>query len=368
MMIKNINAVGIYGNASLNGIELAVLNTDGVDVHDYGLTAAIPYPEDLFGQIRTLINQRIISFHELENNPQVQKLRDKISDFYAETVTSFCNIEDIDVIGIDGLTVCHEPENRCSYQLENGHKVSSRIARPIVTHFHKADLLAGGQAAPLSTSFYAMIAQNINKPALFIDVEAVTTLIYLGESGEVMAFDAAPGLALIEDWTFRHANMQTDYNGRLAATGQIHQQIITPLLKHKILHKQPPKSMDIHDFCDKKEHLEGLSLEDGAATANCFIAEAIYQAALDFLPKIPSHIFISGRGTQNPSLLRQIKQNFAPREPQNITTINPKLTCIGAQSTAFNAVRRLHGLPLTFPNTTGAYEPLTGGEIYENTK
>ena len=170
---------------------------------------------------------------------------------------------------------------------------------------------------------------------------------------------------MIEDWAFRHANMQTDYNGKLAVTGKADMQIVESLLRHKILKKNPPKALDILCFADKKEHLEGLSLEDGAATATTFIAEAIYQAAFDFLPKIPANIFICGAGVKNPTLLRHIKQNFAPREVQPINRLNSSLDAVGAQSTAFNTVRRLYGMPLTYPTTTGAFEPLSGGEIYE---
>ena len=100
-------------------------------------------------------------------------------------------------------------------------------------HFHKADLLSGGQASPLTPAFFNAIGQNIERPALFIDLETVSSLVYLGVSGELLAFDCAPGLAMIEDWTFRHANMQTDYNGKLAALGNIHPQVVNSLLKHK---------------------------------------------------------------------------------------------------------------------------------------
>ncbi|MBR1903707.1 MAG: anhydro-N-acetylmuramic acid kinase, partial [Alphaproteobacteria bacterium] len=189
----------------------------------------------------------------------------------------------------------------------------------------------------------------------------VCSLIYFGSSGEIMAFDCAPCIAMIEDWTFKHANMQTDYNGKLAATGKVHPQIVEALLKHKFLAKNPPKSLDIMIFSDKKEHLEGLSLEDGTATATAFIAEAVFQAALDFLPKIPHNIYIAGEGCKNPTLRRFLKQNFAPRDLQ----VLPFAEATGAMATALNAVRRLYSLPITFPTTTGISEPMTGGEIYE---
>lgn len=365
MIIKSLTTLGLYGNSSLNSVELALLVSDGLDIQKLIKSATVPYPDELSANIRSLLSRRNWTFDELENNSDVQQVREKISEFYADCIHEFCGEKKTDCIGVDGLTIVNDSANKCSYQLEDGNKIAQILKQTVITHFHKADLLSGGQASPLTAAFFNFIGQTISKPILFIDIEAICSLIYIGESGEITAFDCAPGMAMIEDWTFRHANMQTDYNGKLAALGNIHSQVVNSLLKHKSLKKLPPKSLDILEFSDKKEHLEGLSLEDGAATATHFIAEAIYQSALDFLPAIPAQIYIGGNGIKNPTLLRLIKHNFAPRKVMNLTDINQQLTAIGAQATAYNAVRRIYALPITYPNTTGAYEPMTGGEIYE---
>lgn len=365
MIIKSLNTIGVYGNASLNSVDLAYILTDGVDVQKYIKTQTIHYPEDLCLDIRILVNRRNWSYEELRNNPDVQELREKISIFYADCAKEFTAGEKIDCYGFDGLTIFSNPAEKCSYQLEDGKVLATEIGQSVVTHFHRADLLSNGQASPLTPSFVNYLGQAIEKPALFIVIDTVCSLIYLGQSGEITAFDCAPGMAMIEDWTFRHANMQTDYNGKMAVIGKADTQIIESLLRHKLLKKEPPKALDILCFADKKEHLEGLLLEDGAATATAFIAEAVYQAAFDFLPKIPSNLFICGEGCKNPTLVRLIKQNFAPRNILPVTDINPELTAFGAQTTAFNAVRRLYGLPITYPTTTGSFEPMSGGEIYE---
>ena len=364
-MIKSLNTLGLYGGASLNSVELALIRTDGIDIQEYIRSCVVPYPDSLKGDIRTLISRRNWTFDDLENSTEVQEVCEKVSCFYADSVREFIANEPVDLIGIDGLTIFNDPVHKCSYQIEDGRMVSDLLCRNVITHFHKADLLAGGQSSPLSPAFFSALAHPLEKPLLFVDLEAVSSLIYMSETGEITAFDCAPGLAMIEDWTFRHANMQTDYNGKLAITGKVHEQIVNSLLHHKFLQKMPPKSLDILCFSDKKEHLEGLSLEDGTATATNFIAEAIYQAALDYLPAIPQNIYIAGEGTKNPSLVRFIKQNFAPRQVHFTWDINASLTAIGAQSTAFNTVRRIYGLPITFPTTTGVVEPITGGEIYE---
>ena len=364
-MIKNITALGLFGGATLNSIELALVNTDGIDIHNVLKTAIVPYPEPLVAEIRAVIGKRVCDLSLLQENKQIQQLQSEMTDFYIEAVNEFCKAEEFDEIGIDSLTICCDSANKCSYQLEQGHELSRKLGRRVVTHFHKADLLSGGQSSPLTPAFFNAVGQNIERPALFINLEAVSSLIYLGESGELLAFDCAPGLAMIEDWTFRHANMQTDYNGRLAITGKIHVQILENLLHHKFLRKEPPKYLDILCFSNKKEHLEGLSLEDGAATATAFIAQSIYQSAQNFLPQQPTEIYIAGEGTKNPSLVRFLKHVFKDSVLKNITELNAELKNVGAVATAFNTARRLYALPITYPTTTGAYEPMTGGEIYD---
>lgn len=361
MIIKNIRALGLYGGASLNSIELSLIDSDGVDIYSVLKTAVIPYPEPLALDIRAVISRRLLDYNELENDSDVRQLKNNVSDFYVEAINHFRVDEKVDIIGVDSLTVGCDIANKCSYQIEDGQQIYTALNCRLVTHFHKADLLTGGQASPLMPAFVNAIGQNIHKPALFVYIGTVCSLIYLGETGKIAAFDCAPGLAMIEDWTFRHAKMQTDYNGKLAALGKVQPQVLEVLLRHKFLHQLPPKALDVMRFSDKKEHLEGLSLEDGAATATAFIADAVYQAALDFLPKIPADIYVVGEGIKNPTLCRLIKQNFAPRE----INILPQWRTLGAAATAFNAVRRFYALPITFPTTTGAYEPMSGGEIYE---
>lgn len=365
MIIKNLNALGIFGDASLNSVETAVITTDGVDVREYVANATFMYPEELFSAIRAILNKRFVRYDDLETDPQIAQLKKDISAFYAQIIAQIADEYAVDIVGIDGLTVKNDAENQCSYQLEDGHLLEQMLNRKIITHFHKADLLSGGQAAPLIPSFLSALSATAEKPALFIDIENITSLTYIGETGELVAFDAAPGTAFLDDWTFRHAHMQTDYNGKLGITGQIQSSIVQTMLRHKVLLRTPPKSLDMTCFFDKREHLEGLSLEDGTATATCFIAEAIYQAALDFLPCIPANIYLCGEGSKNPTLVRFVKQAFLPREVKHIQNLNRHISCIGAQSTAYNAVRRLFSLPLTYPSTTGVHQPITGGEIYD---
>ena len=365
MTIKHINSFGIFGGASLNSVQTALMETDGLDVFEVKNTSQIFYPETLINDIRSVIGRKDLSLADIRKDEKIRKIEEDITQFYAEIINHAAETEEIDVVGVDGLTILNKPEEICSYQIDKGQALHNLAGKKIVTHFHKADLLSGGQASPLSPVFFSAITQNCEKPLLIIDVEAVSSLIHISETGWMIAFDCAPGAAMIEDWTYRHANMQTDYNGTMAAFGKADEQIITSLLNHKFLRRKPPKSLDIRDFADKKEHLEGLTVENGAATATAFIAKAIAKAAKELIEQLPEKIILAGETNKNPTLRRKIKQEFAPLAVEDLRDIYKYDLSIGAQVVAFNAVRRLNNMHITFPSTTGAYEPLSGGEIYD---
>lgn len=365
MTIKHINSFGIFGGASLNGVETALIETDGLDIFEVKNTSQVFYPENLANDIRAVMNLRELSLENIRKNEKIRGLEENVTQFYAEIINEMKANFPIDVVGVDGLTIFNKPEEICSYQIDKGNALHNLVNKTVITHFHKADLLAGGQASPLSPVFFNAITQKVQKPLLIIDIEAVSSLVHISETGWMIAFDCAPGTAMIEDWAYRHAGMQTDYNGRMAALGKANEQVIESLLNHKILRNSPPKSLDIRCFDDKKEHLEGLSAEDGAATATAFIAKAVFKAAKVHLPEIPENIILTGVGAKNPTLRRKIKQEFAPLNIEDLSNIYADDAAIGAQITAFNAVRRLNNMHITYPSTTGAYEPLSGGEIYE---
>ena len=365
MTIKHINSFGIFGGASLNGVETALIETDGLDIFEVKNTSQVFYPENLANDIRSVMNLRELSLEDIRKNEKIRRLEENVTRFYAEIINDTSEKFPIDVVGVDGLTIFNKPEEICSYQIDKGNALHNLVNKKIITHFHKSDLLAGGQASPLSPVFFNAITQKIQKPLLIIDIEAVSSLVHISETGWMVAFDCAPGTAMIEDWAYRHAGMQTDYNGKMAALGKVNEQIIESLLNHKILRKNPPKSLDIRCFDDKKEHLEGLTVEDGAATATAFIAKAVFKAAKEYLSDVPENIILTGVGAKNPTLRRKIKQEFAPLHVEDLGNIYANNEEIGAQVVAFNAVRRLNNMHITYPSTTGAYEPLSGGEIYE---
>ena len=156
-----------------------------------------------------------------------------------------------------------------------------------------------------------------------------------------------------------------DYNGRLAALGKVNEDVLNSLLRDKYLKITPPKIAAKNIFKDKLEHLEGLNLEDGAATVTSFVAAAATKAIKDYVPEQPSEIIVCGGGAKNPTLLRFLRQKLDSITVKTGEDIGLNSSSVEAQAYAFLAVRRLNLMPTSYPFTTGVPEPCICGEVFE---
>ena len=230
--------------------------------------------------------------------------------------------------------------------------------------FRKADVLAGGQGAPLVPVFHVALSAEMEKPLAILNIGGVANITWIGRNGEVLAFDTGPGNAPVNDWVLKHSGQHMDYNGKLAISGQINGKVLASLMRHKYFAKYPPKSIDRNIFHEKLEHLEGLSLEDGAATATAFCAEGVAYSCAMYLPEMPKIMIVCGGGANNPTIIRFLRQRLPQVEIKTARDVGWNSDALEAEAFAFLAARRLYGLPATYPSTTGAVEPIICGEIY----
>lgn len=360
--IKTFNALGILSGSAIDGVDIAYIRTDGVDVYECGHMMTIPYDEGLRHNIRSVLG---LKPDTPENQNILNEVEQELTTFWAQAVKEYIDTYNvhIDVIGLEGHTICNEPQNHYIYQLGDGELLSQQTGIKVVYNFHSADIAAGGQGAPLDVTYYNAITSQQERPLAVIDISGISSIAWLGAYGEMVAFNSGPGNAAIDEWVMKHASMHMDYNGKLAITGHVNEQIVAVMMKHKYLAKYPPKSTHREEFKEKLEHLEGLSLEDGAATATAYVAESIAYSLLLYVPDIPKRVMVCGGGAKNPTLMRFLRQRLPNIDVGTAEDWGYDSTAIGVQAVAYLAVRRLHFLPISFPTTTGVFEPMVGGKI-----
>lgn len=359
--IHTLRVLGMTSGSSLDGINAAIITTDGVDIFEFGKTFDIPYDDNLREALRHMQK----NFAAMNDDEKI-RIENSLTEFHIAAAREIIvDYGSVDLIGFGGHVICHHPNEHILYQIGDNQKMSDSLNVKVVGKFRNADILAGGQGAPLSAIYHAALAQNMEKPLVFVDIGGLSSLTFIGQNGELMAFDTGPGNAAINDWVNKHGGMHMDYNGKLGIIGRVNEDVLASMMKHKFLSLTPPRAADSNTFKGKLEHLEGLSLEDGAATATAFVSDSILKSINDFVPISPKKIVICGGGAKNPTMIRFLRQRS-----ENIDIVTADecgLSSIGieAQAFAFLAVRRIQQMPTSFPFTTGAVTEVVGGEIFE---
>ena len=363
--IKAVSALGIMSSTSYEGIGLAQIVTDGIDIKSFGPAYITPFDEELLEKIRKIDGHKAVESPEMAN--QIRKVEIAFTNFCAELVKGYRedHNESIDVIGFAGHTICHKPMEHYTHQIGDGKMMAELTGIKTVSGFRNADILNGGQGAPFSPIYYEALTSKCARPLVVIDIGGTSHISWFGANGEIIAFVSGPGNAVINDWVMKHGRMNVDYNGRLAILGKIDEHILASLMHHKYLSQLPPKACDRTMFNEKMEHLEGLTLEDGAATATAFVTESIVAAMAQFLPEQPKEVYVCGGGAKNPTLMRFLRQRLPGMVVKTTDEKGWNVDAIDAQAAAFWAVRRLNHLPLSYPFTTGVPMPCICGELFE---
>ena len=347
----------------MDGIDVALVKTDGRSTLEFGPTAEYAFDADMRQSLIQAMQIATQIRHRDERPYNLNQIETEITRVHANVVESFLqdnNLTDsnIDIIGFHGQTVLHRPQDKLTVQLGDGNALAKVTNIDVVYDMRAADVAAGGQGAPLVPVFHQALAANIKtRPLAFVNIGGISNITYINQSNELLAFDCGPGNAMLDDWVLRHTGKPFDQDGEFARTGTLDEQVLHDYMVNRYFQKQVPKSLDRFDFTlDGVEH---LSPADGARTLVEITAKSIANAAQCYGAS-PQDWIICGGGRRNKFLMARIAANVqgivTPAEAHHFNG-----DAMEAQAFAYLAVRSLNNLPLTFPNTTGIAEPMTGG-------
>ncbi len=362
---KLTTAIGLMSGTSLDGIDVALIRTDGETTVQRGPSQTYAYSDEQ----RHILQAALVEARNLEHREErpfgLAKTEAALTDWHAQAVASFlkANPAAIDVIGFHGQTVIHRPEIKLTVQLGDGPALAKRMGVPVVYDLRAADVAAGGQGAPLVPVYHQALASKFNeRPVAFVNIGGVANMTWIGEGGALAAFDTGPGNALLNDWCDKHIGKPMDANGALAARGVLDTEAFMTLALNNYFEKPIPKSLDRNAF--DVSCLNGLSAADGAFTLTHFTATSIARG-VGHVPERPRLYVICGGGRLNPTLMREIRGLFEPLGEKVIVAEDAGLNgdSMEAEAWAYLAVRSLKGLPITFPQTTSAPRPMTGGAL-----
>jgi anhydro-N-acetylmuramic acid kinase len=267
----------------------------------------------------------------------------------------------VDVVGFHGHTILHRPAERRTWQIGDGALLARRLGLDVLADFRHADVVAGGQGAPLAPLYHAALAAALPKPLAVLNIGGVANVTWIAGPSEILAFDTGPGNALIDDWVYRHTGAAADLDGALACAGAVSAAHVENFLANSYFDRPPPKSLDRDDF--RGTLPTGLSLEDGAATLSEMTAAAIAVATRHF-PAPAKQWLVTGGGRHNPALIEALRRRLDVTV-RPVEAVSWQGDALEAQAFAYLAVRSVLGLPLSLPSTTGVPEPCCGGHLFK---
>ncbi len=360
-----MRAIGLMSGTSLDGIDIALIETDGEARVRRMAGVSEPYPEACRARLRQAIAEAKGLTDRNARPGCLAEVEQELTERHAEAALRFIgNLalqpSGVDLIGFHGQTVLHRPEARLTVQLGNGALLARLTGIDVVHDMRAADVAAGGQGAPLVPVYHRALAAALpQRPLAIVNIGGVANVTWIGRDDELLAFDTGPGNAMIDDWMMAGAKQGCDAEGATAARGRVHEDYVAEYLRHSHFAARPPKSLDRNTFA--VELVSELSLEDGAATLTAFTAGAIARAR-EHMPAEPMLWIACGGGRRNRTLMSMIaglvENAVVPAEAVGLDGDNME-----AEAWAYLAVRAHCGMPLTYPGTTGVGRPTTGGVL-----
>jgi anhydro-N-acetylmuramic acid kinase len=364
-----LRAIGLMSGTSLDGIDVALVETDGRDLVRLGPTGYRPYGEDERAKLAAALREAVRVTDRSARPGVIGEAEHMLTQLHAEGVEAFLAANGIepatlDVVGFHGQTLVHRPEQKLTVQIGDGTALAARLGIPVVFDFRAADVAAGGQGAPLVPAFHrALVAQlDRPRPVAVLNVGGVANVTYCDGAGDPIACDTGPGNALLDDFMRLRTGAALDRDGDQAARGTVDQAFIARVLNDPFFAAPLPKSLDRNAFAHVGKDLAQFSVPDGAATLTALTAKAV-AGVVAHLPRAPSAWIVAGGGARNRTLMRMLEQELSPATVETADAVGWSADALEAQAFAYLAVRTLHGLAITFPTTTGVGQPLTGGVV-----
>ncbi len=381
-----LTVIGLMSGTSMDGIDVALLKTDGETVSAFGPVRTFAYVDTDRALLAAAMVEARTSTGRDERPGPLAAAEHIITQRHTEAVWQFLDetglaASDIDLVGFHGQTVFHDPARRLTIQLGNGGRLAQDVGIDVAWDFRAADVAAGGQGAPLAPAFHQALARHakLDLPVAVLNIGGVANVTWIGPeypensgpengksetgdpaAGALIAFDTGPGNALIDDWIREKAGLDFDRNGDIARSGVLpNDDTLLTLMTDSFFEVPAPKSLDRNHFSLKR--VDHLKLADGAQVLVYFTVSSIARAPAWF-PAPPKAWIVTGGGRHNGYMMEILRWHL--RTPVHIAEeIGLDGDAVEAQAFAYLAARTATGKPITFPGTTGVGTPMSGGRV-----
>lgn len=352
-----VRALGAMSGTSLDGVDAAVIETDGVEIFGFGESGYREYSGPEHAALRAALGR-------WPGEAGVSAAAEVVENAHAVLMLEL--MEGVKIAGFHGQTLAHEPGGRGTHQVGDGRVLAEALGCPVVWDFRSSDVEMGGQGAPLAPVYHHALARWIGaaRPVVFLNLGGVGNVTWVDPARgpeAMLAFDTGPANAPLNDLVARRLGLPWDEGGELAGQGRVDEEILARFAEHRYFYKLPPKSLDRDDFRQLLQEVEGLDDGDAAATLTAAAAVSVVRAAEHF-PAPPEQVLVTGGGRRNPVMMAMIAEGLGC-EVAPVEAVGLDGDMLEAQAFGYLAVRVARGLPTSFPGTTGVRAAVGGGVV-----
>jgi anhydro-N-acetylmuramic acid kinase len=354
-----VKALGAMSGTSLDGVDAAVVETDGERIYGFGASAYRPYLPLEQAVLRDALGHW--------DGPKVQAAASVVDDAHAAALRPF---EGVQLAGFHGQTLAHAPRLQGTLQAGDGARLADKLRLPVVWDFRSDDVAMGGEGAPLAPFFHFACAKylGLTRPVVFLNLGGVGNITYADprfdtpeDPGALLAFDTGPANAPLNDLMQARLGAEMDEGGRTAMSGTVETGALELFLAEPYFSRLPPKSLDRNDFAEMVGLVKELSDADAAATLTAMCAASVAQG-MEHCPERPSAVLVTGGGRKNPVLMEMLRVSL-DCEVKPVEEVGLDGDMLEAQAFAHLAVRVARGLPTSCPGTTGVSACVGGGVV-----
>lgn len=364
-MSKVYTVLGLMSGTSLDGIDMAIIYTDGRTIHDLDVFGTVPFTvEDR--QDLQMITEKAGQWNFDGPAPNIFGAGEELVDrVHVQAIEAFLQREgipnlNIDLIGYHGQTILHDATRGKTLQLGDGQRLANQFGAPCVYDFRSEDVLKGGQGAPLAPIYHKALVN-------WSQLDGVTAVLNLGGVGNIsiiegdnlLASDTGPANGPLDSF-LAERGVGLDDRGSVSQSGLVDFGTVDQWLSRPFFKRRWPRSADRHDF-DVWDDLKDQSIEDGAATLCAFTAHSVVRTLADMDAR-PERLIVCGGGRHNRTIMTLLGlETGVPVYPSE--RFGWDSDAIEAQAFGYLAARVVEGLPNSFPTTTGVSEPVIGGRV-----
>ena len=293
----------------------------------------------------------------------------------------------LDLVGCHGQTLYHQARAAqyagrklaCTWQAGEAQAIAAELGVPVVSNFRPADILAGGQGAPLVPFLDYVLFADAKRGRVLQNIGGIANLTAIPAGSlphAVVAFDTGPGNMVIDWLAQKLFGKPFDRNGVLAARGTVIESVLKEALRHPYFKMRPPKTAGREQFGQayaadflEKCFAQSKNPCDTLATATALTAETIARSyAREVEPRMKSRavdFIVSGGGARNRTLMKMLAERLEPQGCILRKTDAFGLPAEAKEAAAFAllAWRTWHWLPGNVPTATGARRAAILGQV-----